>query len=324
MPSAAAVLATAALLVAAAGGAAAQNGGNAMATDSNNHTMTTNLTNVPLPPATSAHNHSAHDHGTGMQFPDGSWVVPCACIAKNKGWWLNCADADNSVALARSTLVAPGCWPVPSPAKATADLCLDAFHIMQAHQDACPHDAMSKKIKMEMHAYEHLYGGCWSPPPFFDGAPPCPPRPEKCSSAEALVNTLTELNCSSKEQCSASAECGAAFQALHVAYNMCNKTALPLMAAYGYNNFEHECIETWKCNIADVPWGFVDDCGGFGSNSGTHTSRGHTTCPEAPVCSEAPSTCLPGDYDGDGDLDINDILALTAAVSATSQHGGSP
>ena len=66
MPSAAAALATAALLVAAAGGAAAQNGGNAMATDSNNHTMTTNLTNVPLPPATSAHNHSAHDHGTGM------------------------------------------------------------------------------------------------------------------------------------------------------------------------------------------------------------------------------------------------------------------
>lgn len=265
----------------------------------------------------------------GKRRPSRS-LTPCCrlvcapSITKSQGWWLNCADADNSVALARSTLVAPGCWPVPSPAKATADLCLDAFHIMQAHNDACPHDAMSKKIKMEMHAYEHLYGGCWSPPPFFDGAPPCPPRPEKCSSAEALVNTLTELNCSSKEQCSASAECGAAFQALHVAYFMCNKTALPLMAAHGYHNFEHECIETWKCNIADVPWGFVDDCGGFGSNSGTHTSRGHTTCPEAPVCSEAPSTCLPGDYDGDGDLDINDILALTAAVSATSQHGGSP
>ena len=201
--------------------------------------------------------------------------------------------------------------------KGAVTLCLDALHIMQSHQQACPHDSLDTLIKKEMHAYEHLYQNCWNPPPFYEGAPGCPPKPADCSQADALGRELRELNCTTQEQCASSTECGEVWQALHAAYFLCDSRDLPVAAKHDYHDFQHECHDEWKCNAVDVDIGFVDDCHGFGESSGHVLSTNHTSCPKCPEVEE--SSCIPGDFNGDGVVDIDDLVGLTAYVS----NGGS-
>jgi len=179
------------------------------------------------------HDHSGHDdHGHAEE--------PCACVAREQGWAIDCDDV--SVIAQAAAFLQDSC---PTTAKGGED-CHDAFLKLQAYHDFCMHDSLPTYTEQLLHTYEEFYVHCFIKRQYDPSLEQCPAA--NCDDTSAMFASMNLLNAQCSQDCSSDA-CVGAFQMILSNHDGCPEGEVPSLVEVALHDFEEKC-EDALCNTS--------------------------------------------------------------------------
>ena len=203
--------------------------------------------------------------------------------------------------------------------------CTQAFMHLSFVHGWCAHDTMTDGQEELIHEYEGSCMNCQIFPPYNPDAPDCPApdcdNPQPALDAYALLVGSCEAE-GGDGSCCGTDELVSAWQTVVAYHDLCDHDDIPTEVENGYHDFEHGCEDSGCNSVAADYDGSIcvpeeehcedfdeDHCEEHGCE--WHADDGH--------CEDAGWTCgsHPGDTDGNGVIDILDILNVLSMFGDT-------
>jgi len=187
----------------------------------------------------------------------------CAAAEDEHPFTINCTDAA-AIRAAATTL--GGCTASEAGCSgATPDgngvlVCNQAFLILQAHHEFCPHDTLLTSEELQVHDFEDFCVSCVTTRGYNPSLPVCATYTEaECdaagdsnSAAMAALATLDGACTANGNDCCANTAQQDAFRVVVAYHDRCGHD-LPEVVEDGLHNYEHAC-EDYFCNTATGPF----------------------------------------------------------------------
>jgi len=185
------------------------------------------------------HDDDHDDHGHGE---------PCYCLAMENAWELDCLNTTGLVLPALEYIIDPfnGC----SFEDAGSDMsCLNNYHIVQAHHDHCPHDALDAvgewmDVENILHDYEDFFLDCEIGRLYDPTLESCPIV--DCENTPAMMEAVATLTSGACED-SCDYSCSMAFQIVLSVHDVCDEDDVPYVLETSLHDYEEIC-EEHLCN----------------------------------------------------------------------------
>merc|ERR1712054_727862 len=183
--------------------------------------------------------HDDHEHGE-----------PCYCLAMENAWELDCLNTTGLVLPALEYIIDPfnGC----SFEDAGSDMsCLNNYHIVQAHHDHCPHDALDvvgewMDVENILHDYEDFFLDCEIGRLYDPTLESCPTV--DCENTPAMMEAVATLTSGACED-SCDYSCSMAFQIVLSVHDVCDEDDVPYVLETSLHDYEEICEEHLRNSV---------------------------------------------------------------------------